>query len=72
MPAGPGALFHESVRQDLGHWHADVMSDSLVIWLGALTAFDPNCLKYANEAQVLFHHVKEEHGSRWAAEKNFE
>ena len=46
----------------------DLMSDWLVIWLGAITAFHPKCWKYADEAKLLF---TEKVRSRGPTNKNF-
>ena len=45
---------HESITQGLDDTCSDMMSDLLVIWRGARTVFIPKCLKYANDAKLLF------------------
>ena len=44
---------HKSTTQGLDDTHSGKMSDLLVIWRGAVTAFDPKCFKHANEAKLL-------------------
>ena len=47
---------------------SDMMPDLLVTWRGASTAFEQKCLKYTNEAKLLF---KEKGWSREHTYNNF-